>query len=105
MLILGSTHSMFVCCRDGKYRSNNEQRKTEATRNSKPSRKLESSFCLARMTVTTTESGRVHVQYVRTHTNHDSEMRFLPLPPSVRNEVQLKFARGISIERIMDGEF
>ena len=57
------------------------------------------------MAVTTIENGSVHMQYTHTHTNHDSEMRFLSLPKSVRDEVQLKFARGVSIERIMDGEF
>lgn len=52
------------------------------------------------------ETGVVTVDYVSTHTGHRpsvAECKHLPLPNSLRKEVQEKFAAGISIERIMDG--
>ena len=51
-------------------------------------------------------SNEVTVTYIATHTNHQlsiNENKFLPLPPSVKKEVEEKFSRGVSIERIMDG--
>ena len=53
------------------------------------------------------ESGVVSVEYISTHTGHNpsvGECKHLPLPPSLRKEVQEKFSAGITIERIMDGE-
>ena len=64
-------------------------------------------FCLARMTVIKNlASNEVTVTYIATHTNHQlsvNENKFLPLPQSVKKEVEEKFSRGVSIERIMDG--
>ena len=63
-------------------------------------------FCLARMTVIKNlTSNEVTVTYIATHTNHQlsiNENKFVPLPSSVKQEVEEKFSRGVSIERIMD---
>jgi len=48
----------------------------------------------------------VEVEYTYTHTNHSpgvAELKHLPLPASVREEIKEKFAQGINLERIMDG--
>ena len=53
------------------------------------------------------QTGEVTVDYVSTHTGHKpsvEECKHIPLPPSLRKEVQEKFAAGVTIERIMDGE-
>ena len=64
-------------------------------------------FCLARTTVIKNlASNEVIVTYIATHTNNQlsvNENKFLPLPKSVKKEVEEKFSRGVSIERIMDG--
>ena len=100
---------LYTCCRDGKVRHNEQQRKTSATRRMTPSRKLGETFCLARMIVKeNVASCEVTVHYIATHTNHQlsiEENKFLPLPLSVKKEVGEKFSKGVSIERIMDGQY
>ena len=93
--------------RDGTARENKLPRKTDKKRKAvKGSRKLED-YCLARMHVQhnqTTE--RVKVTYICAHTNHSLELeecKYLPLPQSVRKEIQEKFAQGVTLERIMNG--
>lgn len=98
---------LYTCCRDGASRDNKLPRKTKLKRQSiKGSRKLED-YCLARMYVKHYQStGRVEVTYICTHTNHLlglEECKYLPLPQSVRKEMQEKFAQGVTLERIMDG--
>ena len=44
--------------------------------------------------------------YISTHTNHTlgiDECKHLPLPPSVKTDIQEQFAAGKSLEKIMDG--
>ena len=98
---------LYTRCRDGKVRHNQQKRATSATRRETPSRKMGEAFCLARMTVIKNlESNEVTVTYIATHTDHQlsiNENKFLPLPPSVKKEVEEKFSRGVSVERIMDG--
>ena len=51
-------------------------------------------------------TGRVEVTYICTQANQILELeecKYLPLPQSVRKEIQEKFAHGITLERIMDG--
>jgi len=51
-------------------------------------------------------TGKVELTYICTHTNHSlglEECKYLPLPLSVRKEIQEKFAQGVTLERIMDG--
>ena len=51
--------------------------------------------------------GKVNVRYICTHTNHElglGECRNLPLPQSVRQEIQQQFAAGITLERIVDSK-
>ena len=46
--------------------------------------------------------------YIATHTNHEpgiDECKHLPLPPSVKSDIQQQFAAGKSLEKIMDGKF
>ena len=53
------------------------------------------------------ESGKVVVRYISTHTNHESDLtecKHLPLPPSVKKEIQLQFAGGVSMEKIIDSK-
>ena len=99
---------LYVCCRVGFQRENVTQRKIEKKRLSlKPSRKLAGSYCLARMYVKHYLSlGSVEVEYNYTHTNHSpgiKEFKHLPLPASVRKEIQEKFSQGVTLKRIMDG--
>lgn len=101
---------LYVCCRDGFQRDNLTQRKTEKKRLSlKSSRKLANSYCLARMYVKHyLSAGNVEVEYVYTHTNHSpgiKEFKHLPLPTSVRKEIQEKFSQGVTLKRIMDGMY
>ena len=77
-------------------------------RNSKHSRKLEN-YCTARMTATEYYiDGMVEVKYYSYHTNHQlgvGECRNLPLPNSVKEDIQQQFVAGITIEQIMDSKF
>ena len=96
---------MFVCCRDGSKRGHSGPTKTGKTRKSKHSRKLED-YCTARMTATEYHvDGRVEVRYYSHHTNHQPdvrECRNLPLPSSVKEDIQQQFAAGITVEQIVD---
>lgn len=52
-------------------------------------------------------SGKVEVRYVASHTNHHlniQECKYLPLPPSVKDDIQQQFATGKPIEQIMDSK-
>ena len=53
-----------------------------------------------------TDTGKVRVTYIPTHTNHSlglAECKYIPLPKSVCQEIEEKFASGIRLEKIMDG--
>lgn len=81
--------------------------KTGKTRKHAVSRKIEN-FCLARMiAVEHLKEGRVHVRYISSHTNHEvgiQECRHLPLPQSVKRDIQQQFATGVSLEKIIDSK-
>ena len=101
--------TLYTCCRDGMARENQKARKTDQTRKSfSGSRKLSESYCLARMTMQKrNENGKVQVTYIPTHTNHSlglAECKYIPLPKSIRWEIEEKFASGMRLERIMDGK-
>jgi len=93
---------MHTCCRDGNKRGPN---KTGKTRKIRDSHKLQN-CCLARMIVTEClDEGRV---YISTHTNHTvehSELKYLPIHKSVKEDICQQFAAGISLERIMDSKY
>ena len=99
---------LYVCCRDGQPIVNKQPRKTPATRKSSGSRKLDGA-CIARMMLSEDiQTGAVTVEYISTHTGHKpslDECKYLPLPTSLRQEVQDKFASGVTLERIMDGNY
>ena len=102
-------HLFYVCCRDGKVRHNVWTRRvTNKSRIiPKQSRKLDNQ-CLARMNVTIYEDNRVSVWYLPHHTGHStsiSEMKYIPLSLSVKDKIAQKIALGISMERIMDGNY
>ena len=63
---------------------------------------------MARMIATeNVKQKNVHVRYISTHTNHElgiEECKHLPLPQSVRRDIQQQFATGITIERIIDSK-
>jgi len=84
-------------------------RKTDEKRlKVKESRKLTGSYCLARMYVKhLTSTGSVQVDYIFTHTNHSpglQEVKTIPLPKSVHDEIRQKSSQGVSLERIQKGE-
>ncbi len=81
--------------------------KKAATRGVCESRKLDGAFCIARMVVTEKlQTGEVVVEYVSTHSGHKPSVEKVKnIPPTLRKDVQEKFAAGITIERIMDGEW
>jgi len=100
---------LYTCCRDGLARENKQPRKTDECRKKQLTRKLDKDgFCIARMTATENlKTGLVTVEYLSSHSGHKpsiEECKFLPLPPSLRQNVLEKCAAGISIEKIMDGE-
>lgn len=71
-------------------------------------RKIEEGFCLARLTATeNVHTGAVTVSYISTHTSHElnlSECKYLPLPRSVRQDVQEMLSKNIRMEKVLDGE-
>ena len=100
---------LYVCCRDGAQRKNTQQRVSEKKRRFiRGSRKLEE-YCVARMHVKHfTKPATVEVTYISTHTNHAvgiQECKYLPLPFSVRKDIQDKFSQGVTLERIMSGKY
>ena len=66
-------------------------------------------FCTARMIATVhNATERVEVKCIQSHTNHElgvSEYRNLPLPNSIKEEIQQQFSAGVTIERIMDSKY
>ena len=85
-----------------------QERKTSKKRNSKESRKLpREKFCLAGMTAKEDlKTEVVSVIYTATHTNHTlelSECKHLLLPRSVITRVKTLLARGVQMEKVMDG--
>ena len=85
---------------------NSSKRKTGKKRpNQKPSRKV-NDVCLSRMYVDEYLDHHVEVRYITAHTNHQLgavELPHLPLPRSIREEVALKLSKGVSTERILEG--
>ena len=56
------------------------------------------------MTVTKGKSGTVSVRYIQTHTNHTpgiGEVKHIPLPQAVRQEVKEKYGQNVKLnERV-----
>lgn len=81
--------------------------KTGKLRMGKHSQKMDT-FCTARMIATIHDAtGRVEVKYIQSQTNHELgviEYRNIPLPNSIKKEIQKQFTAGITIERIMDSK-
>ena len=81
--------------------------KTGNTRKHHNSRKIEQ-YCFSRMIVTEyLKEGKVHVLYISNHTSHDlslQECKHLPLPPSIKADIQQQFAEGVFLERIIDSK-
>ena len=100
---------LYVCCHNERSRENIWRRKTSSTQQKTESNKMNSGFCISRMTTTRDlVTGEVKVEYISTHSGHQpcrAELGFLPLPQSLRKEVKEKFAQDITIEKIMDGKF
>ena len=62
---------------------------------------------MARMIATENVKQKKSVTFLHTHTNHElgiEECKHLPLPQSVRRDIQQQFATGITIERIIDSK-
>ena len=99
--------SLYTCCRDGIPRQNKGMRKSgEKRMRHVDTRKLPDSYCLARMKVKIyKDTERVEVNYTSTHSHSIGldQCKYLPLPITIRREIQEKFVQGISLERIMDG--
>ena len=53
------------------------------------------------------ENGKVVVNYMATHTNHQinlKECKHLPLPQSVSTQVQTMLANGVQVDKVLDGK-
>ena len=64
--------------------------------------------CISRMYVDVHEARHVTVCYIPTHTGHKpdcTELKFLPLPESTKEEVSLKLSQGIPTKRILQGTY
>ena len=92
----------YICCQDGKRRSHEERPVASKPREHTASRKL-NDYCIARMTVKEyLRSEQMEVQYITTHTNHQlgiGECKYLPLPLSVKEEIQQHSAIGKTMEK------
>jgi len=58
------------------------------------------------MIITEDENGAISVKYIRTHTNHTpgiQEVKHLPLPVEVREEVRTKVGQHVKLDSIVDG--
>ena len=77
--------------------------KTNKTRKPALSCKI-GTYCTARIIATENlTTGTVQVRYISTHMNYGlslQECRHLPLPQSVKREIQEQFAVGVSLERV-----
>lgn len=97
---------LFVCCRDGKGKENKRPRMTAKKRYSSGTRKMEN-CCISRMTASEDLStGQVQLTFVKTHTNHQprlEEVKYLPLPGSTKQEVRDRYADGVGLDKIIDG--
>ena len=99
------TTMLYTCCRDGKAKENHQPRKTTKTRKHPGSRKQDA-YCISQMTVTKGKSGTVSVRYIQTHTNHTpgiGEVKHIPLPQAVRQEVKEKYGQNVKLDSIIDG--
>ena len=106
VFLLGKKVSLFVCCRDGRSKENKNPRKTPKKRFSSGSRKMKGS-CLSRMTATEDiNTGEVELSFIKTHTNHRPglvEVKYIPLPGKTKQEVRDKYADGVELDKIIDG--
>ena len=88
--------------------THNSITKQKKTRVCSASRKLDN-YCISRIVATEeVKSEKVEAYYISTHTNHTlgiDECKHLPLPPSVKTNIQQEFVTGKSLEKIMDGNF
>ena len=53
-------------------------------------------------------TGKVVVEYIKTHTNHKpglKEVKYVPLPEVTRQEVRNKYADGVRLDKIIDGKW
>ena len=101
----GSNASLYTCCWDGVAKENKQPNLTEHTRKECGSRKV-NVYCISRMIAMKGSNGIVSVKYIRTHTNHApgiNELRHIPLPPVVREEVQKKYGQNVKLDSILDG--
>lgn len=66
-------------------------------------------FCLSRMTATEDiKTGQVKLTFVKTHTNHQpglEEVKYLPLPEGTKQEVRDKYADGVELDKVIDGNY
>lgn len=54
------------------------------------------------------KNGTIAVEYVSAHTGHDlgpEEIKHLPLPKSIKNDVSMKISLGIPSQRILQGRY
>ena len=101
------TTILYTCCRDGGAKENHCPKKSSQIRKHRGSRKLEE-YCLSRIMVRKEKSGKINVQYIRTHTNHApgiAESKHIPLPQSVKEEVREKYGQNIKLDSILDGMY
>jgi len=91
----------YIFCRSGNYKENIKPRKSSKRRvYQKESRKINAT-CLSRMYVNNFEDGHVEVEYISTHTSHNLNIKYLPLPTSTKEEVAMKLSLGVNPNRTM----
>ena len=97
----------YICCCSGHYQENTKQRLTSKRRyNQKESRKINDT-CLSWMYVNHFNNGHVEVEYIPAHTGHTlshSELKYLPLPGSAKEEVATKLSLGVNPSCILNSK-
>ena len=72
----------------------------------KPTRKV-GVHCVSRMHVDEMVNGKYMVKFISFHTGHDigpSELPYIPLPSSTKDEIALKLSKGVTCEWVVEGK-
>ena len=98
-------YSYYICQQDGSehpHRAQDDPARKTDRKNSKGQVKT-GTICPARMSVhTDTETGKIGVKYMRTHSHEPTfkDTEHHPIPKSIRTEIESKIALGIPVTQI-----
>ena len=99
-IVLADRTKTFFCpfkCDSGPFRTSGDLLQIKKHPHQQPSRKL-GTQCISRIHVDQLENGTFSVKYIPSHTGHDirpTELSYLPLPNSVKEEIATKINLGI----------